>query len=182
LLTVELAIGSIGPQDDTGSSNNAENALTNSDFDKAFETIATSTDPDAVKAAAATLRNGGIPAINVLRKHLSDKRFPPPNHPLQRAVRAKPTMGVHAFWLIQAMVETRVAKAYQRYSVLTPTNVEQWLDARRGKSILELQVDAATASLKRANRDVEVAQQAIELYSEQLRKLREQRDRDKAKR
>ncbi len=48
-----------------------------SELEEAIETIATSSDRDAVNAAVVKLRAGELPAIRALVHHLSDSRQPP---------------------------------------------------------------------------------------------------------
>lgn len=146
-------------------------------YHDAIETIATSEDKEAVLAADKVLRSGGLPAIDSLRNHLSDRRVPPSNY-LTRAVTGTPDMGDHCFWLIQDMVEPPVPKLYgSLYTALNRANVGEWLDNQARETLLELQIEAASQSLELAKADFEQnspphAQKAIELYTERLQKLK----------
>jgi hypothetical protein len=64
-------------------------------LEEAVETIATSTDPNAVNTAGVKLRAGGRASIDVLVRHLSDSRRPPSNY-LTRAVAGEVNMGDHS--------------------------------------------------------------------------------------
>lgn len=114
------------------------------DFDTAIEVIATSGDIDDANAAAAQLYSGGVPAINALRKHLDDKRAIPSGF-CSRALNTYEglTIADQALWTIQEMIEPDVAKAYGHSNFLEKGNVEQWLDERKGMSIIELRAEAA---------------------------------------
>ena len=112
-----------------------------SQFDEAIETIATSTDQAAVTAAAAQLRQGGLPAIRSLVRHLDDQRRVPSNY-LNRAVIGKVVLGDHVFWLIQDNLETHSSKPDRDYSPLRRENVAAWLVAREGMSLAELRREA----------------------------------------
>ncbi len=156
------------------------------DFESAIEAIATSSDLSEANAAAVQLYSGGVPAIDVLREHLSDDRIIPSPF-CSRAVNAGSiSVGEQSFWTIQDMIETtRLPKSLRNYLILTSDSVETWLDDRKGKSIRELQVDAATASFAAAKKDFQSrgnsnARAAMELYGEQLQTLNSdarQRDR-----
>jgi hypothetical protein len=112
-----------------------------SDYDKAIETIATSTDRDAVNGAAAKLRRGGLPAIHALVQHLTDSRHPPSNY-LTRAVEGPVDMGDHSFWLIQDILETHTSKMDVSYSPLEKNSVAKWLADRDGMSLAHLRREA----------------------------------------
>ena len=155
-------------------------------FESAIEAIATSSDLSEANAAALQLYAGGVPAIESLRKYLSDDRVI--QSPFcSRAINAGSiSVGEQSFWTIQDMIETtRLPKSLRNYYILTPDSVETWLDDRKGKSIRELQVDAASESLSAAKKDFQStgrsnARAAMELYVEQLQTLNadtEQRDR-----
>ena len=170
LLTAAITIGC------TDTQNEVVITSANPDFVSAIETIATSTDLAAVNASLRTLHGGGRPAIDALREHLSDERVIPAVHTTRRAV-GTATMGQQAFWSIQDMVEkTRVPLVNKTYYVLTRSDVEDWLDRHQGKSLVGLQIEAASASLGLAKRDYEMnkipdARNAIEEYSELLVEL-----------
>jgi hypothetical protein len=112
-----------------------------SEFNEAIETIATSTDRDAVNAAGAKLRSGGLPAIRALVQHLTDSRRPP-THYLTRAVSGQVDMGVHSFWLIQDILESHTSKQDASYSPLEKDSVAKWLADREGMSLANLRREA----------------------------------------
>ncbi len=112
-----------------------------SEFDGAIETIATSADRDAVNAADAKLRSGGLHAIRALLKHLTDSRRPPSNY-LTRAVSGEVDMGVHSFWLIQDILESHTSKMDASYSPLEKEGVAKWLANREGMSLAHLRREA----------------------------------------
>ena len=118
------------------------------DFDIAIETIATSTNRDAVNAAGKALRNGGLPAIHALVRHLKDRRQPPSNF-LARAVSGRVDMGDHCFWLIQDMLESHKSKMDASFSPLDKKNVAKWLSDRKGKSLAELRREACIGAFAR---------------------------------
>ncbi len=110
-------------------------------LEEAIETIATSSDQDAVKAAGAKLRAGGLPAIRALVTHLSDSRQPVSNN-LTRAVSGKSDMSDQSFWLIQDILESHTSKTDASYSPLEKDNVEKWLADRKGMSLSQLRREA----------------------------------------
>jgi len=112
-----------------------------SEFEAAIETIATSTDRDAVTAAGAKLCSGGLPAIHALVQHLTDSRHPP-SHYLTGAVRGKVDMGDHSFWLIQDILESHTSKMDASYSPLEKHSVAKWLADREGMSLAQLRREA----------------------------------------
>ncbi|OYP31606.1 hypothetical protein CGZ80_21195 [Rhodopirellula sp. MGV] len=107
----------------------------------AIETIATFSDRDAVNAADVRLRTGGLPAIRVLVKHLTDSRRPPSNY-LTRAVSGEVDMGDHSFWLIQDILESHTSKMDASYSPLKKASVEKWLADREGMTLAQLRREA----------------------------------------
>ena len=126
------------------------------DFESAIEAIATSEDIDEARAAAAQLYSGGVPAINALRKHLSDDRVIASGF-CTRSLNTYDglTLAEQARWSIQDMVETGLPKVYdESYYVLRNDNLEQWLDERKGMSFIELQIEAATAQLSHAKQQM----------------------------
>jgi len=108
---------------------------------EAIETIATSTNRDAVNAAGAKLRTGGLPAVHILVQHLSDSRRPPSNY-LTRAVSGEVDMGDHSFWLIQDIFEPHNSKMDTSYSPLEIESVAKWLAEREGMTLAQLRREA----------------------------------------
>jgi len=114
-------------------------------YEAAIETIATSTDRDAVIVAGKTLRRGGLSGIAALAKHLDDHRHVKSHH-LARAVSGDVELGDQCFWLIQDQLEIHTSKLDASFSPLTRRNTKAWLAARRQMSLLELQRDACIGS------------------------------------
>ena len=177
LAFVVMLIGCVKSEPNSSSSIKTQQSNTQSNqFDVAIEVIATSDDVEEVLAADATLRGGGLVAINALRKHFNDNRVPPSNY-LTRAVSGQPDMSNHCFWLVQDMIEAPVPKLYASlYSVLSPDTIDKWLDDRVGKSIHDLRIDAASTSLAAAKKNFEDtaeshAQKAMDIYTKRLAEL-----------
>jgi hypothetical protein len=148
------------------------------DFDTAIEIIATSTDWDYVNSAQARLSYGGLPAIDALRNHLSDERVIPTGYSTRAINSGDVTIAEQALWTIQDMIETALPKVYDdSYYVLRDNNVEQWLDERRGQSLLDLQVDAAATQLAHAKQELDsgnnAARCAVRILEERLAELRD---------
>ena len=143
-----------------------------SEFDEAIETIATSTDRDAVNAAGAKLREGGLPAVRTLVQHLTDSRTPPSNY-LTRAVEGRVDMGDHSFWLIQDILESHTSKLDASFSPLAKNGVAKWLADREGLSLAHLRREACIGSfakilaMKARHPDFDV-QPVIMSYAERL--------------
>ncbi|MEL6108504.1 MAG: hypothetical protein AAFU85_20965 [Planctomycetota bacterium] len=147
------------------------------DFETAIEVIATTEDIYEAGEAAAHLYEGGIPAINALRNHLSDQRVIPSGFCTRSLNQPGQTMDEQALWSIQDMIEPQAPKLLAGYyQVLSRETVEQWLDRREDMSITGLQIEAASTWLSRAQRDFESsgsphAQAVIELCQERLNEL-----------
>ena len=132
--------GSIGP-----SKSQTTQPPIGREFNSAIETIATSTNRDAVNDADTALRNGGLPAINALVRHLEDRRQAPSNY-LTRAVSGRVDMSDHCFWLSQDILESHKSKMHASYSPLDKQNLSKWLSDRDGKSLAELRREACIGS------------------------------------
>lgn len=145
LALVPFSTANVFAQDAGGSiatgKTRAKKAPEISEFKEAIETIATSADRDAVNAADAKLRRGGLPAIHALVQHLTDSRRPPSNY-LTRAVSGEIDMGDHSFWLIQDILESHTSKLDASYSPLEKTSVANWLAEREGMSLAQLRREA----------------------------------------
>ncbi len=173
LLVGVIALGCTSTQNDTGTTSAVP------DYEGAMETLATSSDLAAVNASLRTLYGGGRPAINALRKHLSDERVLQSEFSARIfTANSKTKMSDESFWIIQDIVETPLPKLYRgNYYALTRDSVEQWLDRYNDASIAGLQIEAASASLDLAKRDFEMtgsphAREAIEICRERLTELR----------
>ena len=72
---------------------------------------------------------------------MAEARGPPHN---------KVTLGDVAFDLIQYLVEGKIPIIYRKHFLLTKDNAKEWLSARKGKTIEQLQIEAAKTSLEKA--------------------------------
>ena len=70
----------------------------------AFETLATSNDPKAVNRSLAVFGKAGFEAVPFLASKVSDQRIPPVQFS-NRQVAGQPSMGDHAFWGVQGILE-----------------------------------------------------------------------------
>jgi hypothetical protein len=146
-----------------------------SEYHEAIETIAISTDRDAVSAAGAKLRSGGLPAIHALVQHLTDSRRPPSTY-LTRAVSGEVDMGDHSFWLIQDILESHTSKMDASYSPLEKGSVAKWLADREGMSLAHLRREACIGafakvlSMRKKHPNVDV-RPVIMSYAERLVEL-----------
>jgi hypothetical protein len=62
----------------------------------------------------------------------------------------KMSLGEVAVDLIKYLLEGKIPLVYRKYFFLTESNVKQWLDERKGKSLKQLQIEAVTENLKNA--------------------------------
>ncbi|HSE25290.1 MAG TPA: hypothetical protein VLB68_26750 [Pyrinomonadaceae bacterium] len=109
-------------------------------------------------SAIAVLESAGTKAFPALLAHLEDTTKA--SSTFQRAVMEidasgnatlhHPTIGEACFDLIQNQVEGNWPKAYRQYYVLSPGNVVSWWQSRKDKSLPELQIETARASLAQA--------------------------------
>ena len=75
------------------------------------------------------------------------------------------------------MIEIGLPKVYDNsYYVLRNDNLEQWLDERKGMSITELEIEAATAQLNQAKQQMEAgasyANDAVDMIEDRLAELK----------
>ncbi|WP_145391139.1 hypothetical protein [Stieleria neptunia] len=142
----------------------------NPDFDRALGALEASADWDAANSQAASLCAGVLPAIETLRGHLANDRVISREHSFTSSVG---TMGDHAFGAIRDAIYTHLPNRYLAYHAFSRSDVEDWLDRHQGKTLVELQIEAASTSLERAKRQYELngntdADAAIAVYTELL--------------
>jgi hypothetical protein len=123
-------------------------------YETAVAALAATNDAPRVLAAIATLKAAGTKAFPVLLAHLNDRTIASEvfQHEVQDVYGnvPSPTIGEACFDLIQHQVEGNWPKGLRQYYVLSPTNVVSWWQARKEKSLKELRIEAARASLIRA--------------------------------
>ena len=139
----------------------------NPDFDRALGAIEASADWDAAHSEAAPLSVDVLPAIETLCGHLENDRVISREHSLTSSVG---TMGDHAFGAIQGAIYAHLPNRYKAYFAFSRSDVEDWLDRYQGKTLVELQIEAATTSVERAKREYELegsadAHAAIAVYT-----------------
>lgn len=166
--TLLLAIGFVSGCNDTNRV--AVTSSANPDFDRALGAIEASADWDAAHSEAAPLSIGVLPAIETLRGHLANDRVISREHSLTSSVG---TMGDHAFGAIQDAIYAYLPNRYKAYSAFSRSDVGDWLDRHDGKSLVELQIEAASTSLERAKQEYETtgnpdAHAAIGVYGQLL--------------
>lgn len=140
------------------------------EFDRALTAIEASDDWNAAHAGAGSLSARVLPAIETLRGYLEDDRVIARG---DSALSVIGTMGEHAFGAIRDAIETHLPNRYTAYSAFSRNDVGDWLDHHQNKTLVELQIEAATTSLERAKREYELdgnadAQAAIAVYAELL--------------
>lgn len=122
---------------------------------EAYEILATTDQRKAANEAAAVLYRGQLDTVKFLSKKLKDDRQPPSGY-LTRQVTGTPTMGQHAFWMIQDIVEpgvinesrvTAVPRAYHGLSVVSENTISEWV--KSNKTLREMQIAAADGALKK---------------------------------
>ena len=134
----------------------AQSSQTDGSYEAAIASLAESSDAQRVSQAIATLETAGTKAFPALLAHLNDAS--PASRAFQRAVQdvygkvSTPTIGEACFDLIQHQIEGNWPKGFREYYVLSPTNIVSWWYARKEKSLKDLRIEAAMASLTRARR------------------------------
>lgn len=110
-----------------------------------------------VKRNSALLRSGKERTIWILKDHLND---PQPASPFfvadgdyrPPAADGSMSMGEVAFLFIREMIEGNLSKMYGKYAILTRETAAEWINARKGKSLEELRVDASTEILRKVKK------------------------------
>ena len=147
------------------------------DIESAIEALATLDDIWEASAAAKQIYSGGVPAIEALRGYLDDDRVIPSGLCSRSFNSREVTLGEQAMWTIQDMIEVDLPKVYDNsYYVLSNENVEQWLDKRKGMTMTELEIEAATAQLNQAKQQMEAgdryANDAVRIIEDRLAELK----------
>jgi hypothetical protein len=135
-----------------------QSVQTDGSYEAAVASLAEANDAQLVQKAIAALESAGTKAFPTLLAHLNDKAKA--SEAFQRAegsldavgnfVLHEPTIGEACFYLIQAQVEGNWPKAYRQYYFLSSENIVSWWQSRKEKSLTELRVEAARASLTKA--------------------------------
>ena len=129
---------------------------TDGSYEAAIASLAKSSDAQRVSKAIATLERAGTKAFPALLAHLSDTTTA--SEAFQHEVQdvygnvPPPTIGEACFNLIQHQIEGNWPKGLRQYYALSPTNIVSWWYARKEKSLKDLRIEAAMASLTRARR------------------------------
>jgi hypothetical protein len=142
-----------------GISIRAQSSQTDGSYEAAIASLSENSDAAQVASATAALENAGTKAFPALLAHLNDTARA--SVVFQRAVMevdAKgnvigihhPTIGEVCFDLIQGQIEGNWPKGFREFYVLSSENVVDWWQARKEKTLKELQLETAQASLTRA--------------------------------
>ena len=166
-------------------------------FERAVADLVEGKDRATVEKAWEALRGAGTAAFPTLIAHLGDERKASFRHFGAKDIQVKcppaaepcppyhPTIGEACFDILAGQVEGNWPKGYRRYYTLTPENVVAWWEARRGRSLKELQVEAARSSLaaarkdyarrKRSKEDVKFLKGVVKFLEDNLKDVREGR-------
>jgi hypothetical protein len=123
-------------------------------YETAVASLGKASGAELVQKAIAVLERAGTTAFPTLLAHLNDKTTA--SEAFQHEVEdnhgnvLSPTVGEVCFDLIQHQVEGNWPKAYRQYYFLNPQNVVAWWQSRKQKSLNELRIEAARASLRKA--------------------------------
>ena len=162
----------------------AQSSQTDGSYETAIASLSEKSDAAQVTGAIAALESAGAKAFPALLAHLNDTARA--SVVFQRAlmeVDAKgnvvglhhPTIGEACFALIQNQVEGNWPKAYRQYYVLSPKNVVSWWQARKAKTLKELQLETAQASLTQARQRrgrSDYSREAVRFLEGHLRELK----------
>jgi hypothetical protein len=137
----------------------AQSSQTDVSYETAIASLSENTDAAQVARAVEVLESAGTKAFPALLAHLNDTaRASAVFQGALMDVDAKgnviglhhPTIGEACFALIQNQIEGNWPKGYRQYYVLSPKNLVSWLEARKAKTLKELQLETAQASLTQA--------------------------------
>jgi hypothetical protein len=156
---------------------------TDGSYETAIASLSENTDAAQVAAAIKALESAGTKAFPALLAHLNDtSRASAVFQGAKMDVDAKgnvsihhPTIGEACFALIQNQIEGNWPKGYREYYVLSPKNVVSWLQARKAKTLKELQLETAQASLTQARQRRGKSgywREAVRFLEEHLRELK----------
>jgi hypothetical protein len=139
----------------------AQSSQTDESYERAIASLSENSDAKQVADAIAVLESAGTKAFPALLAHLNDtarasvvfQRAKMEFDTEKNVMRVHhPTIGEACFDLIQNQVEGNWPKAYREFYVLSPKNVVSWWQARKAKTLKELQLETAQASLTRARK------------------------------
>ena len=136
----------------------AQSSEMNQSYETAIASLSENSERSRVASAIAVLESAGTKAFPALLAHLEDttkasstfQRAVMEVDPSGNATLHHPTIGEACFDLIQNQVEGNWPKAYRQYYVLSPGNVVSWWQSRRDRSLQELKIETARASLAQA--------------------------------
>ena len=136
----------------------AQSSEMNQSYETAIASLSENSERSRVASAIAVLESAGTKAFPALLAHLEDttkasstfQRAEMEVDASGNATLHHPTIGEACFDLIQNQVEGNWPKAYRQYYVLLPGNVASWWQSRKDKSLSELQIETAQASLAQA--------------------------------
>jgi hypothetical protein len=129
---------------------------------KAFRSLKEGSSLELVDNNLAAIRAGGVSALLVLVTQLDNTEiahscFESTNSVVIDSISDEVTgkmktvaLGKVAFDLIQEIVEGQVPWGYREYFLLNPNNAKDWILSRKTKSLIELQIEAAEVTLKKA--------------------------------
>lgn len=163
LCTILLSVGFLSGCKDLKSN---VTSPANPDFGHALDVIDAYDDWNAAHSEAAPLDVDVLPAVKTLQGYLTDNRVITLEYPTHSV---HGTMGDHAFGAIRDAIESHLPNRYIAYSAFSRNDVEDWLDRHKGKTLVELQIEAASTSLERAKRKYEQdgnqdAESAVAVY------------------
>ena len=162
----------------------AQSSQTDGSYETAIASLSENSDAAQVAGAIAALESAGTKAFPALLAHLNDRARA--SVVFQRAKMEfdtkgnvmgvhHPTIGEACFDLIQNQVEGNWPKGYRQYYVLSPKNVVSWWQARKAKTLKELQLETAQASLTQARQrrgKSGYSREAVRFLERHLRELK----------
>jgi hypothetical protein len=152
---------------------------TEGSYEAAIASLAESSNAQRVSNAIATLKSAGTKAFPALLAHLNDATTA--SEAFQHEVQdihgnvPSPTIGEACFDLIQHQIEGNWPKGLRQYYALSPMNIVSWWYARKNKSLKDLRIEAAMASLTRTRRRRGISRydpEAVRFLERHLREAR----------
>ena len=129
-------------------------------FSELFVGLTRQSPPEVVEKNLKALEKGGVDSINYLVTQLSNKTLAhdsfksPSRATVDRSTGTakfiEATLGDVAFDLIVLIIEGRIPRSFRDKCALSPDNAKEWILARKGKNLTELQVEAAQITYNRA--------------------------------
>ena len=77
-------------------------------------------------------------------------------------------LGEVAFDLLRESVEGSMRDSFRRFAALGPDNAKRWLEKRRGKELVELQIDAVEQAITNAKASFKQGENTTEFESARL--------------